>query len=506
MGDWYEPQEVQLDFHDSTATYPLMEGGRGGGKSIALLAEAVYQCVIVPGCNCLLLRRTLTASEKGGIEDHFLKYVPRHFYRNWNGQAHCVTFHNGSKLFFGHIKSDRDLTQYQSAEFLFIGWDELTQFTYAQWDYLKGSNRCPVKFDVFGKPTKARMAGATNPNGIGSGWVKALWITKKPPAGEMILNYKPEDYHATHSTYTDNKVYRNDADYIAKLTSLSDPVLREAWIPGSWDILAGQYFQNWDGAWDPRENKFKGRHVRTVSEVEFQAWQPRWISIDWGFQHASVILWWTRGLVTDGFGRKRNMIICYREYVTRRMNESALAQQIGTQTGLMPGMGKESAGSETIQRVFLSPDRFNQQNSEHTIADTIGDELRTYKIPRPERARDDRVNGWQLCSTAFDTDSVIVLDTCRDVIESIPKLQRDPKKMEDAIKEGNELFLDVCESFRYGMMGMADENSIPREIAIQERIKAISNPTAKYMEYLRLSSQKGGGNVTVLIPPRRPRG
>src|SRR5262249_8780686 len=160
----------------SPARYPLMEGGRGGGKSIALLWEAIYQCITVNGANCLLLRRTLTASEKGGIEDHFLKYVPRKFYRSWNGQAHCATFWNGSKLFFGHIKADRDLSQYQSAEFLFIGWDELTQFTYSQWDYLKGSNRCPVKFDIFGRPTRARMAGATNPNGIGNGWVKALWI------------------------------------------------------------------------------------------------------------------------------------------------------------------------------------------------------------------------------------------------------------------------------------------------------------------------------------------
>jgi len=29
---------------------------------------------------------------------------------------------------------------------------------------------------------------------------------------------------------------------------------------------------------------------------------------------------------------------------------------------------------------------------------------------------------------------------------------RDEKNVEDAQKEGNELFLDVCESFRYGVM------------------------------------------------------
>ena len=124
----------------------------------------------------------------------------------------------------------------------------MTQFTYRQWDYLKGSNRCPIKsFELDGKmyETRPRMAGVTNPNGIGSGWVKALWISKKP-VGEMAVNYNPDDYHAIHSTYEDNFVYRNDANYFASLNAIVDPVLRMAWIPGSWTILAGRFFQNWD--------------------------------------------------------------------------------------------------------------------------------------------------------------------------------------------------------------------------------------------------------------------
>src|SRR6516162_5463254 len=145
IGRFYTPQPVQRKFHSSEARYPLLEGGRGGGKSTALLWEAVSQCLLVPGANCLLLRRTLTAMEKGGIEDLFKKQVPRSLYRRYNATKHVITFHNGSNLFFGHVKTDADLLQYQGAEFLFIGWEELTQFTYRQWDFLKGSNRCPIK-------------------------------------------------------------------------------------------------------------------------------------------------------------------------------------------------------------------------------------------------------------------------------------------------------------------------------------------------------------------------
>ena len=69
ISGFYTPQPVQRKFHASEARYPLLEGGRGSGKSTALLWEAVSQCLLVPGANSLLLRRTLTAMEKGGIED-----------------------------------------------------------------------------------------------------------------------------------------------------------------------------------------------------------------------------------------------------------------------------------------------------------------------------------------------------------------------------------------------------------------------------------------------------
>ena len=92
IGRFYTPQPVQRKFHESEARYPLLEGGRGGGKSTALLWEAISQCLLVPGANCLLLRRTLTAMEKGGIEDLFKKQVPRSLYRSYNATKHVITF------------------------------------------------------------------------------------------------------------------------------------------------------------------------------------------------------------------------------------------------------------------------------------------------------------------------------------------------------------------------------------------------------------------------------
>ena len=105
----------------AAATSPQRCSGKQSRSAFLCLARTAFSFVA-----------TLTAMEKGGIEDLFKKQVPRSLYRRYNATKHVITFYNGSNLFFGHVKTDADLLQYQGAEFLFIGWEELTQFTYRQ--------------------------------------------------------------------------------------------------------------------------------------------------------------------------------------------------------------------------------------------------------------------------------------------------------------------------------------------------------------------------------------
>jgi len=80
---------------------------------------------------------------------------------------------------------------------------------------------------------------------------------------------------------------------------------------------------------------------------------------------------------------------------------------------------------------------------------------------------------------------------------------RSEKDPEDAEKEGDELFLDVCEALRYGVMSYANKAPIPEDVEIAERLKQISDPTARYMEYLRLSAKQASGSSVALPVPRR---
>lgn len=63
---------------------------------------------------CLFRGRTRPKTTyPSGIEDLFIKQVPKQLYRSDNASKHVVRFPNGSNLFFGHIKTDADLLQYQ---------------------------------------------------------------------------------------------------------------------------------------------------------------------------------------------------------------------------------------------------------------------------------------------------------------------------------------------------------------------------------------------------------
>ena len=75
----------------------------------------------------LLLRRTFPELEASLIT-YFRRDVPRDLYENYNEAKHIVTWHNGSTTRFGYSASENDIYQYQGAEFLFIGIDELTLF------------------------------------------------------------------------------------------------------------------------------------------------------------------------------------------------------------------------------------------------------------------------------------------------------------------------------------------------------------------------------------------
>ncbi len=451
LGEVYHAFDRQLEFHNSKKKYRLFGGAAGPGKTKALLWEAIRKALLNDGCDTLLLRRTFPELE-ASLVAQFRRDVPGSWYRSFNEAKHVVTWWNGSTTRFGYCRNENDVYQYQGAEFLFIGIDELTHFTLKQWQFLTSRNRCPIP------GTFPCMAGATNPGNIGHAWVKALWVDKEPPSGfERPEQYDQGDYDFIRARIADNPIYANDLNYRKTLEALPEQ-LRKAFLDGDWDVLSGQYFDLFE----------VGRHTARAEEIGMREWWPRWISIDWGFQHPSAVYWhaaepknpWVSadrsrrdpstaaaksaasarddnssfGVGDEAAGR----IVTYREFVQNGLSPRMLGQAIA-----------ERCKGEKIQEIYLSPDAFAHRTSEASIAEQLGEVLEANGLPRPVPADDDRIGGWQLMYQLLERDAWMITENCGKLIECLPQLVRDNRRVEDVRKmEGD----DPADAARYGIV------------------------------------------------------
>jgi phage terminase large subunit len=444
FSQYYRPFARQQQFHDSPVKYRLFGGAAGPGKTKALLWEAIFQANAWSGVDTLLLRRTYQELESSLLA-YFRRDVPRDLYKKYNESKHIVTWRNGSTTRFGYCRNENDVYQYQGAEFLFIGLDELTHFTLKQWQFLTSRNRCPVPGSV------CTMAGATNPGNIGHAWVKSLWVDRKAPAGfEQSDLYNANDYEFIRAWLSDNPIYANNADYRHTLEVLPEH-LRKAFLDGDWNVFAGQYFNIFD----------YGRHTARPEEIRLEPWWPRWISVDWGFQHNSAVYWHcavpaeansrqltadrrisqphpSSGAVSSQLSAVGSRIITYREFVQNGLSPRMLAQGIA-----------ERSGRENISEVFLSPDAFAHRTAEASIAEQLGDVFTANGLPRPSPADDDRTGGWQFMYQLLESNAWVITENCSKLIECIPTLVRDTTRGEDIRKMDGD---DPADSARYGLV------------------------------------------------------
>ena len=499
----YAPFPRQREFHASPAKYRLFGGASGPGKSTALLMEAILQADETPGSHGLLLRRTFPELETS-LLTYFRRDVPRELYRSFHESKHLIEWHNGSTTRFGYCLSEHDVYQYQGAEFLFIGIDELTLFTLRQWQFLTSRNRCPVPGSF------PCMAATTNPGNIGHAWVKSLWIDKKPAPGmERASEYDPADYDFISARITDNPIYASDENYLKSLRQLPSH-LRRAFYDGEWDVFAGQYFDNFDPS----------RHVVRAEQLADQCkpWHPRWISIDWGYEHPSAVYW--HAAIPPHSADAANRVVTYREFVTRRTPPRELAREIARRSVL--SAASASASAERIDAIYLSPDAFARRTDESSIAEQMGDVLVAAGLPRPVPADDDRIGGWMLMYQMLEAarspqvpgeasladQSWVITDNCIELIRTLPNLVRDQSRVEDIEKVDGD---DPADAARYGLKSRyasyhGDPNAWRSRIPLTDRIasRAVSpDPTVRALQIRRFALEERRASGPVRFAHRR---
>lgn len=138
----------QTAFMSSPADIIIYGGAAGGGKTYALLLEALRH-KDVKGFGSVIFRHNYNQiTAEGGLWDASQKLfgqVPDAHPRK-SPKLHW-RFDGGSKLNFAHIEREEDLQSWQGTEIAYIGFDELTHFTKHQFLYMLSRNRstCGVK-------------------------------------------------------------------------------------------------------------------------------------------------------------------------------------------------------------------------------------------------------------------------------------------------------------------------------------------------------------------------
>ena len=223
------PSDKQKLFLTADTMHIGFGGARGGGKSWSVRTKAKLLALNYDGIKILIVRRTFPE-----LVNNHINFLRTELYgiANYNKTEKVFTFPNGSTIKFGYCNNDKDLDQYQGAEYDIIFLDEATQL---QEMWIKKITACVRGVNNFPK----RVYYTCNPGGASHGYFKRLFIDKQYEAGEH-----PEDYTFIQSLVTDNKaLMASQPDYIKQLEALP-PKLREAWLYGRWDIFEGQFFED----------------------------------------------------------------------------------------------------------------------------------------------------------------------------------------------------------------------------------------------------------------------
>lgn len=199
----------------------LFGGAAGPGKSDAILMGAL-DYVDQPTYNAVLFRRTYPQLE-GTLIERSRQWL-HGTSATYNEQEHLWRFPSGARLKFAHMASENDRFDYQSAEFQYIGFDELTQFTEKQYKYLISRLRRTVEQ----RDIPLRVRSGSNPGGEGHDWVNSRFVERDG----LGPDDDPNEILFVPALLSDNPFI--DQDQYVKALGVLDPVTKAQLLRGDW--------------------------------------------------------------------------------------------------------------------------------------------------------------------------------------------------------------------------------------------------------------------------------
>ena len=412
----YNPNPKQVKFHTSEAEETLYGGAKGGGKSCALVMEALAYGLEHAGATMYLFRETYDDLEANLIAEMKAKWDENLY--SYNESKHIATLVNGTKVFFRYIRNWQDANKYQGRSIDWIAVDELTKHEEKSIQVLLSCLRSP-------KGYPPRFRGTCNPNGIGFGWVKKNYIERTNYGDKIVTDEisgnRVEFIPAT--VYDNTVLMQNDPSYVKRLENLPEDE-RRAFLHGDWDSLQGQYFTRWN----------RKKHV--IEPFAIPKHWKKYRSIDWGYSDHCAVYWHT----VDSEGRAYT----YRELYINETLASDVADMI-----------TELSKGERIEYTVASPDMWQTRGAGiakdgEVIGQSIAETFLKHGVPLL-RADNSRVIGWQrmneeMADQADGLPNWQIFKNCENLIRTLPYLVRCQRKPEDI---GDRQEDHAAESCRY---------------------------------------------------------
>lgn len=231
----WEPTPKQAEFLACPDKEVLYGGAAGGGKSDALLIDALglqQGAILNPRYRALLIRRSFP-EVRDLVSRSRMIYPQVCEGAKFRESDHIWTFPSGAEVEFNYAESDSDVFRFQGREFQWVGIDELTHHaTPSVYLFLWSRLRSPDP------SLQTYLRATTNPGGPGHQWVQDRWAIPENGSGtrqSIEINGKTL-YRSFIPARLDDNPYLRDSGYKEALAALPE-LQRRAWLEGRWDII-----------------------------------------------------------------------------------------------------------------------------------------------------------------------------------------------------------------------------------------------------------------------------
>ncbi len=438
----WKPQKKQALFLARPEYECLYGGAAGGGKSDALLVEALRQ-VSIPHYTALILRKTVPQLSE--LIDRSRRLYTAAFPKAvYHATERYWLFPSGAKIYFGSMQHPKDRINYQGKRYDFIGFDELTHFTFEEYSYMFSRNR------PSGAGTRVYIRATTNPGGVGHGWVKERFITPAPPLTPIAEDYsiitpKGETVIMTRkrifvpSTVFDNPILlQNNPAYLATLAMLPEAD-KNALLYGSWDSFDGQVFTEWRN--DPMHYKdMLFTHV--IEPFSIPKYWTIYRGFDFGYTRPFSVGWYAADMdgrlfrIREYYGctGTPNQGVC--------MEPSQIAEQIKSIEENDPNLkGRNIIG-------IADPSIFDGSRG-RSVAEVMEKSGVYFRPGDNARIAGKMQYHYRLAFSQEGIPMLYIFNTCKHFIRTVPTLCYDTCNVEDINSAAEDHIYDEC---RYVLM------------------------------------------------------